>query len=89
MQAKRDRMKEGPFADGRRLRILKKLTMGSYTLQEVADDFGVVKSTMNHHFVILRSAGLVRLRTSDNKYSSRHEVMHKIYELLDPYLIKN
>jgi phytoene dehydrogenase-like protein len=37
--SKRDRMKEGPFADERRLRILKKLTMGSYTLQEVADRY--------------------------------------------------
>jgi DNA-binding transcriptional ArsR family regulator len=76
------------FADERRLRILKKLTMGTYTLQEVADDFGVVKSTMNHHFVILRSAGLVRLRTSDNQYSLRHEAMHEICELLDEYLGK-
>ena len=76
------------FADERRLRILKKLTMGDYSLQEVADDFGVVKSTMNHHFMILRTAALVRLRTSDNQYSLRHEAIAEMCELLDAYLAK-
>lgn len=74
------------FADERRLRILKKLTMGSYTLQEVANDFDVVKSTMHHHFIILRSAGLVRLRTSDNQYSFRPEAITEICDLLQEYL---
>jgi DNA-binding transcriptional ArsR family regulator len=76
------------FADERRLRILKKLTVGDYSLQEVADDFGVVKSTMNHHFIILRTAGLVRLRTSDNQYSLRHDAIAEMCELLYAYLAK-
>jgi len=76
------------FADERRLRILKKLTVRSYSLQEVADDFSVVKSTMNHHFVILRSAGLVRLRTNDNQYSLRDESISEMCKLLEAYLSK-
>lgn len=76
------------LADERRLRILKKLSAGNYTLQEVADDFGIVKSTMHHHFVILRSAGIVRLRTSDNQYILRQDAIAEVCKLLEAYLIK-
>ena len=76
------------LADERRLRILKKLTTRSYSLQEMADDFGVVKSTMNHHFVILRSAGFVRLRTNDNQYSLRSDSVSEMCKLLEEYMAK-
>jgi len=74
------------LGDERRLRILKKLATGSYTLQEMADDFGVAKSTMHHHLVTLRSAGLVRVRMSDKRYSLREEAIHNIGDLLSTYL---
>ena len=74
------------LGDERRLRILKKLATGSYTLQEMADDFGVAKSTMHHHLVTLRSAGLVRVRMSDKRYSLREEAIHIIGDLLSAYL---
>ena len=74
------------LGDERRLRILKKLATGSYTLQEVADDFGVAKSTMHHHLAMLRAAGLVRIRMSDKRYTLRSEVIQDISELLNAYL---
>lgn len=77
------------LADERRLRILKKLSAGSYTLQEVADDFGVAKSTMHHHLITLRSAGLVRMRMSDKRYSLRRDAIENLSELLSAYLAEN
>src|SRR5258708_2857926 len=77
------------LADERRRRILKKLSAGSYTLQEVADDFGVAKSTMHHHLITLRSAGLVRMRMSDKRYSLRRDAIENLSELLSAYLAEN
>ncbi len=69
------------LADERRLRILKKLATGSYTLQEIADDFGVAKTTMHHHLITLRSAGLVRMRMSDKRWSLRQDMVDNLGEL--------
>ena len=74
------------LADERRLRILKKLSTGSYTLQELADDFGIAKTTMHHHLITLRTAGLVRMRLSDKRYSLRQEVVDSLGDLLSAYL---
>jgi DNA-binding transcriptional ArsR family regulator len=74
------------LSDERRLRILKKLTMGSYTLQEIADDFGAGKSTLHYHMVTLRSAGLVRLNSRDRHYSLRRETIPSASEWLAAYL---
>ncbi|HKV59011.1 MAG TPA: metalloregulator ArsR/SmtB family transcription factor [Ktedonobacteraceae bacterium] len=74
------------LADERRLRILKKLSTESYTLQELADDFGVAKTTMHHHLITLRSAGLVRMRLSDKRYSLRPDVLDSLGDLLSMYL---
>jgi DNA-binding transcriptional ArsR family regulator len=74
------------LSDERRLRILKKLTTGSYTLQEIADDFGVGKSTMHYHMVTLRSAGLVRINSRDKHYSLRRDAIPSASEWLAAYL---
>jgi DNA-binding transcriptional ArsR family regulator len=74
------------LADERRLRILKKLATGSYTLQEMAEDFGVAKSTMHHHLITLRSAGLVRMSLSDHRWSLRDGMVDNVGELLNTYL---
>ena len=74
------------LADERRLRILKKLTTGSYTLQELAEDFGVAKTTMHHHLIALRSAGLVRMNLSDKRWSLRQGMVDNLGELLNTYL---
>ena len=74
------------LADERRMRILKKLSSESCTLQELADDFGVAKTTMHHHLITLRSVGLVRMRLSDKRYSLRQDVVDHLGELLSAYL---
>jgi DNA-binding transcriptional ArsR family regulator len=74
------------LGDERRLRILKKLSTGSYTLQELADDFGVAKTTIHHHLIQLRSVGLVRMRMSDKRFSLRQDALDHLGELLSGYL---
>lgn len=76
------------LADERRLRVVKKLAMGRYTLQEIADEFGVAKTTMQHHLTTLRQAGVVRISISDHRYSLRSEVLESLSELLDAYMKK-
>lgn len=74
------------LADERRLRILKMLTTRSYSLQEIADEFGVAKTTMHHHLGALRTAGLVLARSDDKVYSLRRNMLSEVSELLDAYL---
>lgn len=74
------------LGDERRLRILKKLSTGSYTLQELADEFGVAKSTLHHHLIQLRSVGLVRMRMSDKRFSLRQDALDQLGDLLSGYL---
>jgi DNA-binding transcriptional ArsR family regulator len=76
------------LADERRLRVVKMLAAGSFTLQEIADEFGVAKTTMQHHLTTLRQAGLVRMRMSDHRYSLRSEVLDSLNELLGEYVNK-
>ena len=75
------------LGDERRLRILRRLTVGSYTLQELADHFEIPKSTLLHHLVILRSAGIVRVGPGQlGQYSLRAEMPVELHRLLDGYL---
>ncbi len=74
------------LADERRLRILRKLSGGSYTLQEIADDLGAAKTTIHHHLILMRSAGLVRMRMSDKRYSLRQDAFDHLEDLLKGYL---
>jgi DNA-binding transcriptional ArsR family regulator len=75
------------LGDERRLRILRRLTEGSYSLQELADHFGIPKTTLLHHLVILRSAGIVRVGPGATPtYSLRAEMPLELHRLLDGYL---
>jgi DNA-binding transcriptional ArsR family regulator len=74
------------LADERRLRILKMLMTKSYSLQELADEFGVAKTTMHHHLATLRIAGLVRIQSDKHFYSLRQNTLSEVSELLNTYL---
>lgn len=74
------------LADERRLRILKLLKTRSYSLQEISDEFGVAKSTMHHHLGLLRTAGLVRIRSNEKQYSLRPELLSRVSTLLEDFL---
>ncbi|MCV0403525.1 MAG: helix-turn-helix domain-containing protein [Chloroflexi bacterium] len=74
------------LGDEKRLRILRSLADGEKTLMELADAFGVAKTTMHHHMIVLRSAGLVAVGVNDKRYRLRHETVPDIGALLSGYL---
>ena len=69
-----------------RLRTLRRLTETPSTLQELADHFGLSKSTMHHHLASLRAAGLLRLRMADKRYAVRTQALTELPELLSHHL---
>jgi DNA-binding transcriptional ArsR family regulator len=75
------------LGDERRLRVLKRLTAGDWTLHELATHFGVSDTTMLHHLIILRGAGLVRVRGGAGKrYRLERHVLPEMGRLLESYL---
>ena len=70
------------LADETRARALWKLSASSLTLQELADELQVSKSTMHHHLDVLRSVGLVRVRPDGRRYSLRREAVAELSGLL-------
>jgi DNA-binding transcriptional ArsR family regulator len=77
------------LGDERRLRILRKLTTGSYSLHELSRHFGLPKTTLLHHLAILRAAGIVKNgggSGTSGKYSLRAGTPTELHRLLDAYL---
>lgn len=74
------------LADEKRLRILRALSDGEKTLMELAETFGVAKTTMHHHMIILRSAGLVSVAVGSKRYRLRAETVPDLGALLSGYL---
>lgn len=74
------------LADEKRLRILRALADGDRSLQELADMFGVAKTTMHHHMIVLRSAGLITAAVGSKSYRLRHETVPDVGALLSGYL---
>jgi DNA-binding transcriptional ArsR family regulator len=75
------------LGDEKRLRMLKAIATSSATLQELAERFGLPKSTAHHHLAILRSAGLIRVTSDEeHRYSVRRDVLPEMSSLLDSYL---
>jgi DNA-binding transcriptional ArsR family regulator len=74
------------LGDEKRLRILRALADGEKTLMELADMFGVAKTTMHHHMIILRSAGLVSVGVGQKRYRLRQEALPDVAGLLSGYL---
>jgi DNA-binding transcriptional ArsR family regulator len=74
------------LGDERRLRVLRALARREASLADLSAVFGLPKTTMHHHLAILREAGLIRLRSNDNRYRLRREVFPLVSELLVDYL---
>jgi DNA-binding transcriptional ArsR family regulator len=75
------------LGDANRLRLLKRLAAGPMTLKEATDLLGSAKSTAYHHLAILRQAGLVWVRESEDKtYTLRDDLIPKAFELLQGFL---
>lgn len=74
------------LGDEKRLRILRALADGEKSLMELAELFGVAKTTMHHHMLVLRSAGLVSTTVGKKAYRLRQETVPDIGALLSGYL---
>ena len=76
------------LGDEKRLRILRMLAdRGSATLQEVADELGIAKSTAHHHLVQLRSARLAQVTTGEEwRWQLQRDTIPEASGMLDVYL---
>jgi DNA-binding transcriptional ArsR family regulator len=74
------------LGDEKRLRILRALADGEKTLMELAETFGVAKTTMHHHMIVLRSAGLISVGVGSKRYRLRTETVPHVGALLSGYL---
>lgn len=74
------------LGDEKRLRILRSVADGEKTLMELAEVFGVAKTTMHHHMIILRAAGLVSVGVGSKRYRLRQETVPDVGALLSGYL---
>jgi DNA-binding transcriptional ArsR family regulator len=81
------------LADERRLRLLRRLNRERGTLQELATEFDLPKTTLHHHLAILRAAGLIHLRddasrqyTPYPRYSVRVEAVPGALDALMAWL---
>jgi DNA-binding transcriptional ArsR family regulator len=75
------------LGDERRLRILRRLGEGNASLAELARDADVAKSTLHHHLLLLRAAGLVTVEVgADRQYSLRESTLAEAASVLDLYM---
>lgn len=75
------------LGDERRLRILRTLAEGDASLADLAESVDIAKSTLHHHLMLLRAAGLVRLHVGQEKrYSLRDNTIVDAAAVLDHYI---
>ena len=77
------------LSDDTRLRILRFLSAGSKGFTEITHLTGLAKSTVHHHLVALRAAGLVRVFDGDPnavRYSLRPRALDELGRYLGAYL---
>jgi DNA-binding transcriptional ArsR family regulator len=74
------------LGDEKRLRILRALADGEKSLMELSEMFGVAKTTMHHHMIVLRTAGLISVVVGTKRYRLRHESVPDVAALLSGYL---
>lgn len=75
------------LGDERRLRVLRRLGEGDASLAELARDADIAKSTLHHHLMLLRAAGLVSVELGENKkYSLRETTPSEAASVLNSYM---
>ncbi|HUG33009.1 MAG TPA: ArsR family transcriptional regulator [Acidimicrobiia bacterium] len=80
------------LSDERRLRILRRLSEGPASLDDLTEMLGLTKSTVHHHITLLRGAGLIRVHLSEKKsreksFSLREQTLTDATGYLDSYLM--
>ena len=66
------------LADENRVAALRLLAEREWTLQELADELGLRKSTVHHHLAQLRAAGLLRVRFNTKSYTLRRRPLEEL-----------
>lgn len=81
------------LSDDKRLRILRRLSEGETSLDELTEMLGLSKSTVHHHLSQLRGAGLIRVRipndeskSKQKEYTLREQSLADASAFLDSYL---
>ncbi len=75
------------LGDERRLRILRRLSSGPASLHELAEELDTSKSTLHHHLMLLRTAGLVKVLIGNEKeYALREDVVPETAAVLQAYI---
>jgi DNA-binding transcriptional ArsR family regulator len=75
------------LGDERRLRILRRLAETEASLADLARDADIAKSTLHHHLMLLRAAGLIRVHVgADKQYSLRETTLSEAASVLDHYM---
>jgi DNA-binding transcriptional ArsR family regulator len=79
------------LGDDRRLRILRRLALGSASLTELTELVGLAKSTVFHHIGVLRAAGLIKVRVDKDSdgghsYQLRRKALDDATFQLEKYL---
>jgi len=75
------------LGDERRLRILRTLAETDASLAELSQNLDIAKSTLHHHLMLLRAAGLISIDVDhDKRYSLRSETVVEAAGLLDHYI---
>ncbi|MGH8911296.1 MAG: ArsR/SmtB family transcription factor [Acidimicrobiia bacterium] len=78
------------LGDERRLRILRRLSEGGASLDDLSEMLALTKSTVHHHVGLLRAAGLVRVSIDPagptKLYTLRPAVLPEARRTLDDYL---
>lgn len=81
------------LSDDKRLRILRRLSEGETSLDELTEMLGLSKSTVHHHLSQLRGAGLIRVRLPSDEakskqkhYTLREQSLTDAGAFLDSYL---
>lgn len=81
------------LSDEKRLRILRRLSEGACSLDELTELLDISKSTVHHHISVLRGAGLIRVQISHNAngkeshcYGLREQALGDASAFLDSYM---
>lgn len=74
------------LSDSNRLRILHYLKEESRSFTEIVQHMGLAKSTINHHLVALRAAGIVRVIVTLKKGFDRYQLRQTFIKELSDYL---
>lgn len=75
------------LGDERRLRLLRRLARGPASLRDLTEEMDASKSTLHHHLMLLRAAGLVRVTIGvEKEYSLRDDVVPEATGVLQAYI---